>query len=151
MPSILRSRIALVVLLASFLIPIGLSSLRGLTHVLTCEDDVETPFSLLIPAEGPPVITTSTRIERRESPRLCGGLAVNLQAQVDRSGRVAMTIPITNKSSSPWQGTVQLHLADTSIPVSIGRIEPGETGSDTVTFELDPGTHELSGSLLIGP
>ena len=47
MPSILKSRIAIVALLAVFLIPVGTSSLRGLTHVLTCEAEVEKPFSVI--------------------------------------------------------------------------------------------------------
>jgi hypothetical protein len=50
-PNILRSRVALVALLVIFLIPIGLSSLRGLTHILTCSEEVVT-LSTVIFDEG---------------------------------------------------------------------------------------------------
>src|SRR3546814_7832459 len=52
MPSALRAQVALVGLLAVLLIPIGTSSLRGLTHILTCQDDSATPFSVVVPEEG---------------------------------------------------------------------------------------------------
>ena len=150
MPSILRSRAALVALLGAFLIPIGMSSLRGLTHVLTCRDRVRTPFTLLIPEEGAPEAVTSKRIHR-ESGEICGGLSLELGSRVAGERRLEMDVPITNQSRYPWQGTVQLLLDDTAIPVDIGEIPAGETETDTITFDLDPGTHEVTGSLLIGP
>lgn len=151
MPSILRSRLALFALLGAFLIPIGMSSLRGLTHVLTCEEQVATPFSLVIPEKGEPLVTTSTRLTRGEEPGVCGGLSLNMGARIAGGRKVAMVLPITNETEYEWRGTVRLVLGDTSIPVDIGAIEPGETEEDVVTFELDPGTHAVEGSLLIGP
>lgn len=56
MPSILKSRIALVALIGVFLIPIMSSSLRGLTHVLTCEGSVETPFSVVVEEGTDPIV-----------------------------------------------------------------------------------------------
>jgi hypothetical protein len=150
MPTILRSRLALLSLLGAFLIPIGMSSLRGLTHVLTCRDRVRTPFTLVIPDEGEPEAVTSTRISRAATD-ICGGLSLNLGTRVEGPRELAMIVPITNTSSHPWRGTVQMVLDDTHIPVNIGEIPSGDTASDTVTFDLDPGSHEVSGSLLIGP
>ena len=150
MPSILRSRAALIALLGAFLIPIGMSSLRGLTHVLTCRDRVRTPFTLLIPERGAPEAVTSKRIHR-EAGQICGGLTLELGSRVAGPRRLEMEVPITNESPHPWRGTVQLLLDETAIPVDIGEIPSGETEIDTVTFDLDPGAHEVTGSLLIGP
>jgi hypothetical protein len=150
-PSILRSRIALVVMLGAFLIPIGMSSLRGLTHVLTCRQQVASPFTLIVPDRGAPTVVSSTIIERGGEAGLCGGLFVNPQARAETSGRVAMTLPIENRTKYRWQGTVRLVLGKTTIPIGIGEVPAGATESDTVVLRLDPGSHEISGSLLIGP
>ncbi|MFN2489604.1 MAG: hypothetical protein ABR529_07685 [Actinomycetota bacterium] len=150
MPSILRSRLALFALLGAFLIPIGMSSLRGLTHVLTCREQVRTPFTLVIPESGTAEAVTSTRITRDEA-KICGGLALDLGTRLQSPRRLAMVVPITNESPYLWRGTVQLILDGTAIPVDIGRVPAGETASDTVAFDLETGSHEVSGSLLIGP
>ncbi len=138
-------------MLGAFLIPVATSSLRGLTHILTCRENAETPFSVIIPERGEPLVTTSTRLRRGEEKGLCGGLAINLGARLAEEGRLAMVVPITNNTEDHWLGTVQLRLDDLSIPVNIGGIAPGETERDVVTIKLDPGTHEVGGSLLIGP
>ncbi|MDQ3646796.1 MAG: hypothetical protein M3345_07665 [Actinomycetota bacterium] len=154
MPSILRSRLAMFALMGAFLIPIGMSSLRGLTHVLTCQEQEENPFSLLLPKSGKPIITTSTRIVRggpKAEPDACPGLSLDMRARVLDEGRVAMILPITNNTRFLWRGTVKLVLGKTSIPVDIGEIEAGETATDTIEFPLKPGTQQVSGSLLIGP
>lgn len=150
-PSILRSRAALAVMLGAFLIPIGMSSLRGLTHVLTCDEEVTTPFTLIVPERGEPTVVSSSVIERGQESGLCGGLFVNPQAQAEGPRQVAMILPIENRTDFPWQGTVKLVLGDITVPVGIGEIPAGETESDTVHLDLDPGSHEISGSLLIGP
>ena len=152
MPSALRSRIALVVLLGAFLIPIVTSSLRGLTHILTCRDDTEIPFSLVVPDEGPPVIVSSNVIERDTPAGVCGGLLFDMGVgPADEPGRVLLRLPITNNTDFDWQGTVSLKLGSTVIPVDIGEIKAGETGSDTIEVKVDPGELEVNGSLLIGP
>jgi hypothetical protein len=141
--------VALAALLGAFLIPIGMSSLRGLTHVLTCEEQARTPFTFLV-GERSPEAVTSKRI-RRDEPNICGGLSLDLGSRTKGSREVAMVIPITNTSRYLWRGTVEVVLDDTSIPVDIGEIPSGATASDTVDIKLDPGSHELTGSLLIGP
>jgi hypothetical protein len=151
MPELLRSRVALLAFLGAFLIPIVTSSLRGLTHVLTCQEKVRTPFSLQIPNVGDPQITTSTRIRRGERRSLCGGLSLDMAARIDDDGRVAMVLPISNDSDFHWHGTVELVVEDVSVPVGIGEVSAGETETDVITLRLEPGTHEVRGSLLIGP
>lgn len=161
----LKHRAAVFALFGVMLIPVATSTLRGLTHVLTCQQDVATPFALIIQEDEEPTVISSQTIERggEEAPeeeepaaaapagRLCGGLSVNLSARTLGPGRVAMTVPITNHTEFPWQGTVLFEVGETSLPIDVGRVEPGATGTDTVEFSLGEGDHELTGSLLIGP
>jgi hypothetical protein len=37
------------------------------------------------------------------------------------------------------------------VPISIGQIPPGGTRTGKVELHIAPGTHHISGSLLIGP
>jgi hypothetical protein len=152
MPSALRSRIALFALLGAFLIPIGMSSLRGLTHVLTCQAQEDAPFTMIIPEDGgDPLIQSSTFIERGDEAGLCGGLSLELGARIVGPTKILLEVPIANNSESDWRGTVKLVLGKTSFPVDIGEIAAGETETDEVTVSLKPGAFELNGSLLIGP
>lgn len=151
MPSSLRSRLALIALLGAFLIPIGMSNLRGLTHVLTCKEAAESHFTLVTPEGLEPQLLSSTRIEKDDEEFLCGGLTLNMGARSAGPGRVSMILPITNKSDFLWQGSVTLVVGGTSIPADIGEIPAGETRTDVLELELDPGALEVTGSLLIGP
>lgn len=151
MPSSLRSRLALLALIGVFLIPIGMSSLRGLTHVLTCKESAETPFTLITPEGMPPELLSSSRISIDDEEFLCGGLSLNMGARAEGPGRVSMVLPITNHSEYVWKGSVTLVVGGTSIPARIGEIPAGETRRDVVELKLEPGTQEVTGSLLIGP
>lgn len=141
----------MVVLLGTFLIPIGMSSLRGLTHLLTCQDQTEIPFTLIVPEDGPPVIVSSNVIERDAPEGVCGGLVLDMGVAPSDPGKVQLRLPITNNTEFDWQGSVSLQLGDTTVPVDIGEIRAGETRSDTVSVRVDPGELEVNGSLLIGP
>lgn len=151
MPASLRQRLALVALLGVFLIPIGTSSLRGLTHLLTCQEAAQVPFSVQLSENGEASMASSSVIERGVDPTLCGGLTLDLAASGGTDGLVTMTVPITNATDRQWQGTVQLSLGDISLPVDIGRIEPGQTATDEVDLTLANGSYDISGTLLIGP
>ncbi|MBW3556147.1 MAG: hypothetical protein KY454_04310 [Actinobacteria bacterium] len=151
MPASLRSRVALLVLLGTFLIPVVTSSLRGLTHVLTCAEETEIPFTLITPASGDPVIVSSRTITRDEPEGVCGGLVLDMGVGPAGQGRVALRLPITNNTEFDWQGSVKLKLGAVVVPVDIGEIKAGETGVDTVRVTVPPGQVELNGSLLIGP
>ena len=135
------------------MIPIGMSSLRGLTHVLTCEQEAETPFSIIILEDGEPTLTSSTRITREDpaDDTVCQGLSLNVSVRAVEGDRLAVEVPITNTSAFQWRGTVRLRLDSNSIPVDIGVIDAGTTETDTITFQLKPGTTELNGALLLGP
>jgi hypothetical protein len=151
MPRGLRSKIALVVLLGAFLIPIGTSSLRGLTHVLTCSDPEEVPFTLVNPEGGPPVIASSATLTRGADRGVCGGLVLDVGAQPGRHDRVNVQLTIANATAEDWQGTVKLKVGDTTVPVGIGRIKARATAVDTVEVRVKPGSTDVQGSLLVGP
>lgn len=138
-------------LVAAFLIPILTSSLRGLTHVLTCRDTAEIPFTLITPEHGDPVIVSSTTITRDEPAGVCGGLVLDMGVGPAGPNLVSLRLPITNRSEFDWRGTVRLKLGSTTIPVDIGEIKHGETVADTVEVRVQPGQVELEGSLLLGP
>lgn len=150
-PSALRSRLALVTLLGVFLIPITASSLRGLTHVITCRNAAEIPFTISIPAAGPPSITSAVRLERGAETEVCGGLRLNPKVGLAGPREVRVVLAIVNSTEFAWKGSAELHLGNTAIPVRIGRIAAGETESEALQVRVDPGTHELKGTLLIGP
>lgn len=157
MPSALRAQVALIGLLAVLLIPIGTSSLRGLTHILTCRDRSATPFSVDVPEDGPPTISSSTVIERDSSgnvvsKEICGGLTLDLEMGSRRENRADVRLVITNNSEFGWRGSVQLQLGDTPIPIDIGEIPAGGTATDDFVLRVESGrTYEIDGSLLIGP
>src|SRR5947209_4350707 len=128
----LRSRLALIALLGAFLIPILLSSLRGLTHVLTCQQQQGIPFAIELPEHGRPTISSSSVIERGKQQGVCGGLTLDMRVGADRPGHIRVTMPITNHTRYPWRGTVKLVLGKTSVPVDIGGIAPGKTATEVV-------------------
>ncbi|MFN2390293.1 MAG: hypothetical protein ABR575_11920 [Actinomycetota bacterium] len=152
MPSVLRSRLALLGLLGAFLIPIGMSSLRGLTHVLTCKEERATPFSLTRDRGGEVVVTTSRRLVRgEEEAGACPGLSFEMGARFAGRDAIEMVLPIENTTTFLWRGTVELVVDGVAIPVGIGEIGPGETRRESVRLSLERGVQEVSGSLLIGP
>jgi hypothetical protein len=157
MPSALRAQVALIGLLGVLLIPIGTSSLRGLTHILTCQESAATPFSIEVPADGPPLITSSQILERNPDGSIpdrsvCGGLTLDLLIGSREEDRAEATLAITNESEYGWRGSVQIKLDDIDIPIDIGEIGAGETAEDTFELRLDEGrTYAIEGDLLVGP
>ena len=156
-PNILKSRVALVVLLAVFLIPIGLSSLRGLTHVLTCDEEVATPFTVIFD-EGTAMVLSSVAITAEDSsPTLCDGILVDVQASTPTLDTAELTLIVTNTTEFPWRGTINLELGDqgvmgtTLIPINIGKVDPQAFQTEVVKVNLEDGAHEFGGRLLIGP
>jgi hypothetical protein len=151
MPPILRSRLALFALLGAFLIPIAMSSLRGLTHVLSCKEEARQPFTVIVNPVGDPEVLSSMRISKGSTGQLCGGLTLEPQARTAGQGKLILILPIQNHTEHLWRGTVTLRIGKTEIPVDIGQVPAGETGTDEVELDLEPGTLEVNGALLIGP
>ena len=157
MPSALRAQVALIGLLGVLLIPIGTSSLRGLTHILTCQETATAPFTIQVPEEGPPAIQSSTSLERNPDgsvpdTSVCGGLTLDLSIGSEREDRATVVLAIRNASVYGWRGSVQLKLDDIDIPIDIGEVGAGDTETDEFELRLDEGsTYQIEGDLLIGP
>ena len=142
---------ALIALLGAFLIPILLSSLQGLTHVVTCQEATNVPFTVELHPGGQPTISSSIQITRESVEGVCGGLVLDMKVGQETPRKVKITLPITNNTAHEWQGSVKLNLGGTTVPVRIGNIPAGATREDTIHFNVDQGTNEINGSLLIGP
>ncbi|MEA2517045.1 MAG: hypothetical protein QOG16_883 [Actinomycetota bacterium] len=136
-----------------FIIPISQANLGGLTHVLTCKEQVEQPFTVVIPPDGgEPEMLSSLQITAEDTDTsLCGGLSVEPGVTLEGPGTMVMVVPIKNDSDFTWRGTVTLELDDTSIPVGIGEVPDHSTRTERVSFNLEEGTFELNGALSIGP
>ncbi len=156
MPSILRSRTAIVALLAVFLIPIGMSSLRGLTHILSCDEEVATPFTVIF-EDGEALVLSSVAIVAGEEPTLCDGLVVDIQASTRGVDQATLQLMLLNTSEFTWRGTVNVALGDETmmgdvlIPVAIGAVPAGGRSTEVLVVNLGEGVHEFGGRLLIGP
>ena len=148
-PALLRSRLAVAVLFGIFLIPVLLSSLRGLTHVVSCASEVERPFQVEF-VEGDALLTGSAVVVAGEE-QLCGQLQTTMSVRAEGLNRVAVTIPIENQGEGAWRGTVQLQVGSTLVPVEFGLVPAGESRTETVILRLPDGVSEFQGSLLIGP
>jgi hypothetical protein len=140
-----------VLLLGVFLIPVGVSSLRGLTHILTCDEEVATPFTISIPESGQASITSSATFTPEQADGQCGGLFLNMAVGNPEPDKVRIVLPIQNRSPDTWRGSVELDLGGTKVPIDIGEIKSGATEQDTIDVNVDEGTTEINGNLLIGP
>jgi hypothetical protein len=152
MPSALRSRLAVLLMMGAFLVPIMSSNQRGLTHPLTCEQETESPFTLLVEEGQHPTILTSQFFTSEEETLLCGALDLNLRARSKGENRIEMILPIRNESDYTWHGSVKLRIGKTSVPIRVGEIAAGDSEVATVTLpNLPRGQTTVDGSLLIGP
>ena len=151
MPTSLRARFAFTIILGVFLIPTTLSSLRGLTHVITCAQPNTQPFTISTSRAGASVITSSAVLTRARPAVLCGGLVLNIGVRSERPGFVRVVMPITNRSKFTWRGTVRLAIGRASVPISVGEIRPRSTTTRTVEVRVKAGETHLDGRLLVGP
>lgn len=153
---ILKNRVAIGALVLVFLIPVVSSSLRGLTHVLTCAEPVETPFTVNL--DGPvPVVLSAAQLTAGEDPLLCGGLDIDVAATALEDRRIELEFTVANQTDARWYGTVALDLEDEqmmqtiAVPISIGSVAPDEIETQAVVVRIPEGTFEFNGSLLVGP
>jgi hypothetical protein len=145
--------VALWGLLACMLIPIGVSNLRGLTHILTCEDELATSFTIRVDGQGyATLLATSPAFDRDDVRELCGGLVLDMEAGSPRRGRAELRFTITNNTSYGWHGSLRVEVGATPVPIDIGEIAPGDSARDTIDLRLDPdASYEIEGTLLVGP
>ncbi len=153
LPMSLRAKMALVTLLGIFFIPFATSDLRGLTHVLSCQDEVTASLFIENPVADETILLSADSTDRdTEGLGLCGGLEVDLQVVGVAGNTADVFVSITNTSEHDWQGTVDLDLGGTAVPVAIGAIDSGATETDTIGLHIRPGeTYEITGRLLVGP
>ena len=142
---------ALIGILGAFLIPIWISSLRGVTHVVTCREATNVPFAVALPPVGAPTLSSAATFTRDDTSSLCGGLHLDMRVGRVDDRTLRLTLPIQNATKHTWQGTVKLHLGSADVPVRIGKIPAGASRSQSIRFNIDPGTTDINGSLLIGP
>ncbi|GAC1590773.1 MAG: hypothetical protein NVS3B21_08640 [Acidimicrobiales bacterium] len=146
-----RAQLALLALLGVFLIPIATSSLNGLTHVLTCQQRTRAPFTLDFTDPSAPTVLSATSVRRGEQTELCAGLTLDIGVKRASAGSARIVLPITNHTRYAWRGSVKLLVGHTSVPVNVGEVRAGATRIGQVDVRIDPGVHEVGGSLLIGP
>lgn len=147
----LRGQIALILAFAVLLIPVFQSSLRGLTHVITCSGEVAQPFTVQIDPDGVATILSSTTLSPGDERGVCGGLVLDMGVVAVGPRSVEVVLPVTNTTDSDWRGTISLDIGGAIVPVDVGRIRAGETVEDRIEVRFGEGTHELQGSVLIGP
>lgn len=142
----------MVTLLGIFLIPVASSTLRGLTHVLTCEAAVDATLQIDNTVGDDSVLLSADTITADDEEGLCGGLTVDLQLASTTEDAADVVVEIVNDTDVDWQGSVELEFSGISVPVAIGDVAAGETATDTITLNIEPDrTYEISGTLLIGP
>ena len=151
MPTTLRSRAALFAAAAVMFLPALSLEPRGITHLLTCRQSSQTPFTLVIHPGSRPVLATSLEEASAGNATLCGGLALDLRAVPRSSDTVTMRVSLTNKTPHPWRGTVAMTVGAVLLPLRLGRIGPGAVATASTDLHLQPGAHELQGALLLGP
>lgn len=145
----------MIAFLGILMIPVATSSLRGLNHVLTCKEAVDTPFSVHVPEEGQPILLSSAQAEYDPSGRagqLCDGLTLDIVMGRRVEDRASMRLELANHSDDPWRGSVRVEVDDITIPVYVGRVAAGEVASHTVDLRLSGNTtYDIDGHLLVGP
>lgn len=154
LPMSLRAKMALVTLLGIFFVPFAMSDLRGLSHVLTCDEAVTTSLFVQAAESAEETILLSADSTTVETAGLglCDGLVVDLQLVAVDGDTADVLVDITNTSEFDWQGTIDIDFDGTPIQVAIGSIDAGATESDTVEFNVDAGrSYEITSTLLIGP
>lgn len=147
----IRAQVALLALLGVFMIPIFTSSLNGLTHVLTCQQQTKAPFTVDFSEGATPTVSSATSVRRGQPTTLCGSLTLDIGLQSVNADTVRVILPITNNTRYTWRGSVKLEIGHTSVPVDVGQVQAGATRSASVDVHVAAGVHELGGSLLIGP
>lgn len=149
-PIHMRTRLALMLLAGVLIIPIVQSSLRGFDHLLTCTEQVETPFQVII-TDGLPIVTGSTTLEPGDPTVFCGGLGVEISVGPSTEADVRVFVDLDNTSDVDWFGTVDLSVGSTRVPVDLGKVSSGSSRTESIDVQLPEGTTAFSGSLLIGP
>lgn len=165
MVTVLKHRIALVVLVGVLVIPVLTSSLGGIGQLLSCTADIEQPFSIAALGDDQPQVTSSVRVSREEHSAdfigtedaiaFCNGVTAELSATPIDGERVTLNLTIINDSELPWQGSIGVEADGVDIEVDvtrpIGSVPAGETRTAKLELRVPEGQTELAGTVLLGP
>ena len=150
-----RHRAPLAVLALVLLIPIGTSSLRGLTHILSCDEGIGTSITIVpgLEAGEPPVLLSAQTLDAGDDPLICGALEVDmaLDGYDEDTDQVDLVVAITNRSELDWRGTTRLELGAAQVPLSLGAIPAGERVEERARVRASGDQFAIDGALLIGP
>jgi hypothetical protein len=164
--TVLKHRIALVVLVGVLVIPVLTSSLGGIGQLLSCTAEIEQPFSIAENSEDQPQLTSSVQLSRdddefaafegtQDAIAFCDGVTAELSATPIDDERVALNLTITNGSELPWQGSIGVVAdgADITVDVTrpVGSVPAGESRTATLELRVPSGQTEFSGTVLLGP
>lgn len=152
--SAFRRHAALACLFGILLIPLSVSSLGGLTQIVTCRDQASVPFTLGTSTTGHPLILSAESLVRR-SPLgpACAGLSLSMSVGPASVGRVLVVLDFHNATAFSWAGAVALHLGSLQSAVPVGRIGANSTRRTRLLVLVGPASAgtSLSGRLLVGP
>lgn len=150
-----RNRAPLAVLALVLLIPVGTSSLRGLTHILSCDEAIGTDITIVpgLEAGEAPVLLSAQTLEAGDDDLVCGALEVDLalDAYDEDTDQVDLVVAIANRSELDWRGTTRLELGTAAVPLSVGAIPAGERVEERARVRVTGEQFAIDGSLLIGP
>jgi hypothetical protein len=145
------SRIALTLLVGSFLIPLSTSTMRGLHQLVTCTDELDQTFSVTNVDDVRAVITGSTAIVREPPVGSCAAVEMNMQVKPDGRGFILIKLPVENRSDRTWNSSVILRLDGLRTTVRIGQIPPASTRTKEIRVRLTNELRNITGTLVVGP
>jgi hypothetical protein len=146
-----HGRFALWLLVASLLIPLGTTTLRGMHHLVSCIDEIDQTFAVTAIDQTNAVITGSTSVVRTPPTGDCSAVEMNMRVQPDSKGFVLIDLPVENKTDRTWIASVILQLDGLKTSVPVGRVQPGDTKNKTVRVRLTKDLRSITGTLIVGP
>lgn len=151
MSALSASRVALAMLVGSFLIPLSTTTLRGMHHLVSCTDAVDQTFAVTAIDSLRAVITGSTSVVREPPTGECSAVDMNMQVRPDGKGFILISMPVVNRTDRPWNASVVLRLDGLQTMVRVGRIHPGDTDTKDLRVRLTAELQSITGTLVVGP
>ncbi len=151
MSALSASRVALAMLVGSFLIPLSTTTLRGMHHLVSCTDAVDQTFAVTAIDSLRAVITGSTSVVREPPTGECSAVDMNMQVRPDGKGFILISMPVVNRTDRPWNTSVILRLDGLQTMVRVGRIHPGDTYTKDLRVRLTTELQSITGTLVVGP
>jgi hypothetical protein len=148
---VLGAKALLAMLLASFLIPVATSSLRGVTHVLECTGANQETFEVFWTKNNKAIITGSAVIEPTNNTGLCTDVDADMALRPGTEGRVLVTVRVRNDRASDVQATVVVDTGSLEVPVRLGTMRAGTTTARQVTIRGGRKVTVVRTRLIVGP